>query len=480
MLTGTATYDKKERDPTMSKTATIAISFVVFGVLTIAVHPCWGQATKTRKVVLDIKLPKAMFKGTPVPMNEPNIARGRAKGQARPVVKVPVGTVNLALKKKVTSNESLPVVGDLKMVTDGDKSGEDGHNVDIGFGKKWVQIDLGAPAPLSVIAIWHYHGQARAYRDVIVEVADDVDFTENVRIIYNTDHDNSYGKGIGPHMGWVETSEGNIIYCPKGTVARFVRLHSQGNTSNDQNHYVEVEVYGLGSGTTTTTKRPASYRGPLKIEYPKPMSQTTMPPKSEPNVASFRELGPGRGKAIIVSGDTTNLALNKPVTSNKPRPSTGKLSMVTDGDKSGQNGYNVDLGDGLKWVQIDLQAVSSISAISLWHYHTSSRVYRDVIVRVSNDPNFVKYVTIFNNDHDDSSGLGAGKDKGYVESAYGRLIGCAGTVGRYVRLYSKGSTADTNNHYVEVEVYGRPLKGMSIITKPAKTKVKLPPKGTLR
>jgi len=35
------------------------------------------------------------------------------------------------------------------------------------------------------------------------------------------------------------------MYCPKGTKGRYVRLHSQGNTSNDQNHYIEVEVYGI-------------------------------------------------------------------------------------------------------------------------------------------------------------------------------------------------------------------------------------------
>ena len=207
--------------------------------------PTGGGAAKLKKVVLNIVLPKAMFKGTPVPMNEPNIAPGRAKGQERAVIKVPEGSVNLALKKPVTSNEPLPVVGDLEMVTDGDKSGEDGHNVDIGFGKKWVQVDLGLNANIYGVSVWHYHGQARAYRDVIVEVADDEDFTQNVQMVFNSDHDNSYGKGIGEEMGYVETNEGRYMYCPKGTKGRYVRLHSQGNTSNDQNHYIEVEVYGI-------------------------------------------------------------------------------------------------------------------------------------------------------------------------------------------------------------------------------------------
>jgi hypothetical protein len=207
----------------------------------VAVKP----PAKVRLVVLNIEMPAAMFKGIPVPMNEPNISKGRDKGVERPVIKVPEGTVNLALGKSVTSNESLPVAGKLEMVTDGDKSGEDGHNVDIGFGKKWVQIDLGAKANIYGVSVWHYHGQARAYRDVIVEVADNADFTQNVQITFNSDHDNSYGKGIGEKQGYVETSEGRFLYCPKGTTGRYVRLHSRGNTSNDQNHYTEVEVYGI-------------------------------------------------------------------------------------------------------------------------------------------------------------------------------------------------------------------------------------------
>jgi len=225
----TAKTGKGDGDPTV-KTPTVKTPVTKTG--------------RAKTVVLGIKIPKAMFKGTPVPMSEENIAAGRKKGEKRPEIKVPVGTVNLALNKKVTSNESLPVVGDLEMVTDGDKSGEDGHNVDIGFGKKWVAIDLGEKANISGISVWHYHGQARAYRDVIVEVADDEDFLTNAKTVFNSDHNNSYGMGMGTQMGYVETNEGRYIYCPKGTTGRFVRLHSFGNTSNDQNHYIEVEVYG--------------------------------------------------------------------------------------------------------------------------------------------------------------------------------------------------------------------------------------------
>ena len=66
--------------------------------------------------------------------------------------------------------------------------------------------------------------------------------------------------------------------------------------------------------------------------------------------------------------------------------------------------------------------------------------------------------TIFNNDADDSLGLGAGRDLSYVETYEGKLMEGKGAQGRYVRLFSNGNTHDDLNHYIEVEVYGRPLR----------------------
>jgi hypothetical protein len=81
-----------------------------------------------------------------------------------------------------------------------------------------------------------------------------------------------------------------------------------------------------------------------------------------------------------------------------------------------------------------------------------------VIVQVSDDKDFLKGVqTIFNNDHDNTSGLGAGKDKEYIEVAEGRLIDPKGVKARYLRFYSNGNTTNDLNHYVEIEVYGTPI-----------------------
>jgi hypothetical protein len=107
-----------------------------------------------------------------------------------------------------------------------------------------VTIDLGAPYNIYAIVVWHYHKQARVYKDVVVQVADDADFIKNVQTVFNNDNDNTLGLGVGSNMNYVETSEGKLIDA-KGVVARYVRCHSNGNTSNDLNNYIEVEVYGL-------------------------------------------------------------------------------------------------------------------------------------------------------------------------------------------------------------------------------------------
>lgn len=162
---------------------------------------------------------------------------------------------------------------------------------------------------------------------------------------------------------------------------------------------------------------------------------------------------------VMVSENSTNLALGKPVRSSDKRPVIGELSQITDGDKKSNEGSYVEFDGGLQWVQIDLEKTHKIYAIALWHFHAHVRVYHDIIVQISNDDKFLTGVTtVFNDDHDNSSGLGAGKDKAYVETNKGRVFPVGdtgiGVSGRYVRFYSRGSTANPANHYIEVEVWG--------------------------
>ena len=192
-------------------------------------------------VPLKLELPSPLFVGTPVPIKLPNLEPAR-QGE-RPEFLVPEGTVNLALHKKVTASDNEPIIGELEQVTDGDKDGGDGHFVEFAPGRQYVQIDLEKPSHIYAIVIWHYHQQARAYHDVVVQTADDADFITGVKTIYNNDHDNSSGLGIGKDPAYIDTAEGRLIDA-KGVTARFVRCYSKGNTSNEMNHYIEVEVWG--------------------------------------------------------------------------------------------------------------------------------------------------------------------------------------------------------------------------------------------
>ena len=193
------------------------------------------------KVVLELKLPKPMFVGTPRNIRSANLEK--ITGKKRGPFYVPKGTKLLSLDKPVTGSDTEPIIGELEFVTDGEKSGEEGYYVEFGPGVQHVQIDLENSFSLHAILIWHYHSQARVYRDVIVQVSDDPDFITGVKTLFNNDHDNSSGLGVGKDKEYIEVNEGRL-FDPRGVTARYVRLYSRGNTSNDMNHYVEVEVYG--------------------------------------------------------------------------------------------------------------------------------------------------------------------------------------------------------------------------------------------
>jgi hypothetical protein len=207
----------------------------------LALTPLGAQSNAGNEE-LRLKLPKPMFTGTPTNITSANLEK--VTGKPRGPFYVPKGTVLLSTKKVVTSSDTQPVIGELDMITDGQKDGGDGYFVELGPAAQWVQIDLGASRPLHAILAWHYHSQARVYRDVIVQVSDDPAFKTGVTTVFNNDHDNSSRLGAGKDKEYIEVAEGRL-FDPMGAKGRYVRLRSNGNTTNDLNHYVEVEVYGL-------------------------------------------------------------------------------------------------------------------------------------------------------------------------------------------------------------------------------------------
>lgn len=215
-----------------------AVAFL-FGLIAAVRSPL--KAQDQEKEELKLQLPKPMFIGTPRNITSPNLEK--ITGKPRGAFFVPKGTKLVSLNRPVTSSDMQPVIGELGFVTDGEKSGEDGYFVELGPGKQWVQVNLKAPYNLYAILVWHYHSQARVYRDVIVQVSEDKDFVTGVTTIFNNDHDNSSGLGVGKDKEYIETYEGKLVE-PRGIKAGYLRLWSNGNTANDMNHYVEVEVYG--------------------------------------------------------------------------------------------------------------------------------------------------------------------------------------------------------------------------------------------
>lgn len=215
--------------------------------------------------------------------------------------------------------------------------------------------------------------------------------------------------------------------------------------------FILTLLFTIGSiaGTSATAQEV-----PLPLELPRPLFVGTPTPIKLPHLEAPRQ---GKRPDFMVPEGTKLLSRGKPVTSSDDFPIIGELDFITDGDKSGVDGTFVELGPDLQWVQIDLEQPADIEAIVVWHNHAQPRAYHDVIVQISDHPEFESGAkTVFNNDHDNSSGFGRGEDPAYLETYEGRLIDAKDTRGRYVRLYSNGNTSDELNTYVEVEVWGRP------------------------
>jgi hypothetical protein len=196
---------------------------------------------------------------------------------------------------------------------------------------------------------------------------------------------------------------------------------------------------------------------PLVLELPAPaIKGTPKDLKIGPNVEPL----PDKPRApMLVPPGLQNIAPGSSVTCSDKNVSADSLAKLTDGDKEATDRSIIFLRKGTQWVQMDLGSRQEIFAIAIWHAHNMAKVYHDVIVRVADDPDFIEKVrTVFNNDTDNSSGLGVGANREYIETYEGKLINAKGIKARYIRFYSNGSTESALNEYTEIEVYGRQAK----------------------
>ena len=198
----------------------------------------------------------------------------------------------------------------------------------------------------------------------------------------------------------------------------------------------------------------------IRFELPPPHSSGT--PKEIKSANLEPDRGPGKLRPpIMVEPEYTKKLTNEDTkVTTSEEAATGENEFVVDGDKTPDATAMLQLPGGVQWVQLDLGAEHEISAVCVWHDQGDERVYKDVIMQISNDKNFKEGVTtIFNNDHDDSAKLGKGKDKEYRERNDGRpvsaMVNDKPTKGRYVRCYSNGSSSEPVNNYIEIEVFGK-------------------------
>ena len=280
-----------------------------------------------------------------------------------------------------------------------------------------ITFDLNNSVDIKNIKLWHYYGDKRTYHDVIIQVSNDKDFLDNSTFtVFNNDKDNSAGFGIGIDSEYAENKAGkNIFIADNIPKVRYVRFYSNGSTTNEYNHYVEVKIFTSY----------ISYEN-IKLTFSK-----------------YNDY-----KAI------ENLVLFKNTILDRYNPFS---TVITDGKSSNTHNY-ANLPSGLQNITFDLNNSVDIKNIKLWHYYGDKRTYHDVIIQVSNDKDFLDNSTfiVFNNDKDNSAGFGIGIDSEYAENKAGKNIFIADNIPkvRYVRFYSNGSTTDEYNHYVEVKING--------------------------
>lgn len=202
----------------------------------------FAYAGEGQLVPLDLKLPAPAFKGTPKEMKiGPNVEP--LSDKPRPPMMVPPGLKNIALGKKLSSSDPNAGPDVLEKITDGDKEPSDQSIIYLRKGPQYVQMDLGSPQEIFAIVLWHAHNVPKVYHGVVVQAADDADFTSNVKTLFNNDQDNAVGRGAGTDREYFETNEGKLIDA-KGVKAQYLRFYSKGSTESALNEYTEIEVFG--------------------------------------------------------------------------------------------------------------------------------------------------------------------------------------------------------------------------------------------
>lgn len=161
-----------------------------------------------------------------------------------------------------------------------------------------------------------------------------------------------------------------------------------------------------------------------------------------PGLAEFAVLGPS------VAYQSGNLASGASVTGIQ----AGQAGRVSDGLFGQSHSDYASVTDNN--AVLDLGGQYYIGGLNVWHYFEDARRYHDVVFEIADNPTFHDSTIVFNNDADNSLGLGAGSDDEYTERPFGKLVQFAPVPGRYVRLWTHGNSVNRFDHLTEVELYG--------------------------
>lgn len=222
-----------------------------------------------------------------------------------------------------------------------------------------------------------------------------------------------------------------------------------------QNIVTAIAALSLFVATRCSAEEKAAKEA-LVLQLPAPTLKGT--PEQLPTGPNIEANSDKPASTVMISKGAKNVALGKSVTTSV-NPFTGEASQITDGKKEAFDYDTVEMKKGVHWVQVDLGEVFNIQAIAIWHDHRYIQVMHDVIIQTSDDPEFKTGVTtLFNNDTDNTAGLGVGTDREYFERHFGRIFDGKGTKARYIRGYTNGSHLSKLNCWQEIEVYALPNK----------------------
>lgn len=98
-------------------------------------------------------------------------------------------------------------------------------------------------------------------------------------------------------------------------------------------------------------------------------------------------------------------------------------------------------GTGLQSVTVNLGSQKDVSMVKVWHYFSDGRTYNATKTEVST--NGTTWKTVF-----DSATAGT-----YPETSYGRTTTFPLQKVQYIRDWLNGSTANTSNHWVEIQAF---------------------------